>query len=134
MTFNSGKESTATIEGTELPTTEWSVDPSVEIVRFLNSKTDDYAIKKPTFKDCTFTITIDWDFDSNPFQTPTTLNIGTELTNVRLYLNGVASEYWHFPTAIVVGTPQSTSTEGKIVTTINCENSGEFGIPGSPVA
>lgn len=133
MTFHSGKESTATVAGTELPTTEWSVDPSIDIQRFLNSKTDDYAVKEGTFKDCPFTISCDYDFDANPFQAPTAITIGTILTNVRLYVNGTSGDYWHFPSAIVVSTPMTTGTESKPTLTFNCENSGQFGYPGSPV-
>ena len=49
----------------------------------------------------------DQDFDANPFQTPFDFSIGTELTNVRCYLNGTSGIYWHFPSAVVVSTPQS---------------------------
>jgi hypothetical protein len=138
MEFHSGIASTASVGGTELPSTGWDVDPTIEIVNFRNSKTDAYSLKEGTFKDVTFTIRVDYDFDANPFQAPVSIDVGTILSNVRLYLQGGGSggtgDFWHFPTAIVTGTPQSVETEGKISTTINATNSGEWGRPGSPVS
>lgn len=131
MQFHSGKGGTVTIGGTELPITEWSVDPSVEIQRFHNSKTGDFAVKEGTFKDCPFTITLDFDLDENPFQTPITVQAGEEISTVKLILppDAATGKFWLFPVAVVVGTPQSLAVEGKITTTINCENSGTFSYP-----
>lgn len=137
MDFHSGIGGTATINGTELPVTGWDVDPSIEIVNFRNSKTDEFSVKEGTFKDATFTIRFDWDFDDNPFAAPIDVDLGTVLTNVRLWLRGGGAggtgNYWHFPLAIATGTPQSLETEGKITTSINATNSGAFGRPGNPV-
>jgi hypothetical protein len=133
MEFHSGRESTATINGTELPTTGWSVDPTSEIVTFRNSKTDRYSLKEATYHDLSGSITIDFDHDENPFVAPIGLADGAELTDVKLYTNGVGSLFYDLPSIIIVGTPTSVETEGKLSVTINFTNNGEYGTPGNPV-
>jgi hypothetical protein len=135
MELHSGKDGAATLaSGTNtisLPITGWSVDPTTEIVRFRNSKTGNYSVKEGTFLDCTFSITIDHDFDENPFASPVSLAPGLLLTDVNLFLNGGTNgtSFWDFPEAITVGTPQTLEIEGKIVTTINAEASGAWNPP-----
>lgn len=135
MELHSGKTGTVTIaSGTstvELPITNWNVDPTTEIVNFRNSKTGNYSVKESTFKDCTFSVAFDHDFDENPFAAPLSLDPGDELTNVKLFLNGGTSgtSFWLFPSAIVVGTPQTLEIEGKINTTINAEANGAWTKP-----
>jgi hypothetical protein len=132
MEFHSGVNASAKIGVTELATTNWSVDPAIDIVNFRNSKTDAYSVKETTFKNCTGTIDVDFDFDDNPFTAATPLVLGTVLTDLKLYVDDVADNtlYWHFPLAIVTSTPQSAPTEGKITTSIRFENSGIFYPPG----
>jgi hypothetical protein len=125
-TFHAGNTGTVTIGATELAVTGWAVDPSAEVARFRNSKTGGYTAKEVTWKEATFTIDVDYDFDANPF---TTLGFGTNVTNVKLYLHGATSPFWNFPKAIVVGTPQRTEVDGKITTTFNLENDGTFSTP-----
>jgi len=127
--FRSGKTGTATINGTELAVTDWSVTPGVEIVRFRNSRTGTYDQKEGTFRDASGTISFDYDFDQSPWGAPLSLEEGDTVTNVRLYLNGTSGPYWEFPSAVITGTPQSLSTAGKITTSINFENSGVFTRP-----
>lgn len=129
-TFHSGKGGTATVNGTELAVTDWSVDPSTEIARFRNSKTGNFTKKETTFKEATLTITVDYDFDANPFSS---LPLGTTVTNVKLYLQGGGAGgsggFWDFPSAIVVSTPQSVAVNGNIQTSFNLENDGTFSAP-----
>lgn len=125
-TFHAGNQGTATVAGVELSVVSWSVDPNTEIARFRNSKTAGFTKKEATWKEATFTIDVDWDFDANAFAT---VGLGTTVTNVRLYLRTTSGNYWSFPSAIVVGTPQRTDVDGKIVTTLNLENDGTFSAP-----
>lgn len=133
MTFHSGIASTATVNGTELPSTRWTVEPRVDIVEFKNSKTDAYAQKEATFKSCDFTIDLDYDFDANPFLVGPGLTIGTKLTDVKLYMQGGGTggsgSYWSFPSAIITGTPMTSENEGKVTVTLNCTNDGTFSPP-----
>jgi hypothetical protein len=139
MTFHSGKGGTATFTpaggGTsvvELPITNWSVDPKTEMVNFRNSKTGNYSKKEATFKDCDFTIGLDYDFDGSVFAAPISLNEGDVLTGVHLYLGPTgttSTSFWLFPSAIVLGTPQTLEVDGKIGTTINCTADGTWTPP-----
>jgi hypothetical protein len=130
MTFHSGTTATAKVGATELPVVSWNVDPSVEIQRFINSLTGNFAQKEATFKDARFTLVLDYDFEASPFAATPNLTIGTKVTNVKLYLDGPSgTKFWSFPSAVVVSTPQSNEVAGKPVTTINLENDGTFSAP-----
>lgn len=124
-TFHAGNGGTATVNSVELAVKGWSVDPSVEVARFRNSKTAGYTVKETTWKEATFSIDVDWDFDLNPFAA---LGLGSTVTNVKLFLRA-AGQFWLFPSAIVVSEPQSLEVNGEIVTRINLENSGTFTAP-----
>lgn len=133
MSYNprSGISGTATVNGTELPITDWSVNPSATILQFVNSLTGKHAKKASTFEDATFSFSFDWDDSNNPFAAPLTIVQGSTITNVKLLLDGPSgSLYWNFPSAIVVSTPQSMQRAGKITTSVNCTADGTFAAPG----
>jgi hypothetical protein len=130
MTNHSGKDGTATINGAEIPLTGWSVNPTSDIVGFRNSKTGKFTKRETTFKDLTFSIDLDFDFDANPFAVGVGLIPGAALTNVKLYLNGVAGLFHNIPEAIVTGTPQSLTVEGKIITRVNGVTNGTYALAG----
>ena len=132
MSYLSGITASATINGTELPVTGWSVSPSAVILRYVNSKTGLHPVKQSTIVDATFSLQIDYDPTNQPFATPLAIVPGSLLTAVKLYLDFGAgnANFWNFPQAIVAGTPQSVTREGKTVTVINCEASGQLAAPG----
>lgn len=135
MTFHSGNQGTATINGVELPVTAWSTTPAVDIIRFANSKTGGFRKKEATYKDADFTIEVDYDFDANPFAVAPGLTVGTVVTNIKLFLRGspigapTAQPYWNFPSAIVTTTPQRLENEGKITTSFSFTADGTFSPP-----
>jgi hypothetical protein len=139
MDMHSGIDGTATVGSDELPITGWTVNITGEIVRFRNSKTNRGTLKEPTFRDGAGTITVDFDFDENPFGSPFTMATGTRLSNVKLYLRKTADPvddtepYWDFPSVILGTIAQTLEIEGKIQTTFNFEVDGEFGYPGQAV-
>jgi hypothetical protein len=115
----------------ELPIVGWNVTASVEVLRYKNSLTGNHPAKATTFSDATFSINIDYDDANQPFSSAG-LNLvpGATLTNVKLLLDGSAgTKYWSFPTAFVVGTPQSMVREGKITTSLQCEPTGQWAAP-----
>lgn len=124
--FHAGNQGTATINGVELAVMSWNVAPVVELARFRNSKTAGFTKKEATWKDATFTITVEYDFLANPFAV---LPAATTVTNVKLYLRGTSGPYWLFPSAIVVGDPQSVDVDGKIGTSFSLEADGTFARP-----
>lgn len=131
--FHSGKGGTATVDGHELAVTVWDNNPATELARFRNSKTGNFTKKENTFQDSVFSITLDFDFLDNVFDSPVNVDIGAFLSQVKLYLHGTSGLYWHYPSAIVVSTPQRLEIDGRINTVINCEADGAFGRPGHPV-
>jgi hypothetical protein len=130
MTFHSGKTGTGTVNGTEVPLTDWAVDSSATIVQFINSKTGNYPKREATFRDLTGNFGIDFDFDANLFASPLSILAGVTVTNIKLYLNGTAGLYWGIASAVIQGTPQSLSVDGKIITRVNFATDGTVTAPG----
>jgi hypothetical protein len=133
--FYSGVGGTASI-GTppvELTITDWEVRPSAQLTRFRNSKSGPYDIVEANWLSATVTISIEFDFGNNPFAT---IQVGSRLTNVALYLHQSApgqldGPAWTFGSLIVTSTPQTLPMTGKsIVTQVSCVNDGPFSYPG----
>ena len=87
--FHSGVSGAASV-GTppiELPITDWQVHPEAKLNRFRNSKSGPSDIVEAAWLNATVTLTIDYDFSANPFQSPALIQAGARLTNVMLYLH-----------------------------------------------
>ena len=84
--FYSGVGGTASIgqPPVELTITDWEVRPSAQLTRFRNSKSGPYDIVEANWLSATVTISIEYDFGNNPFAT---IQVGSQLTNVALYLH-----------------------------------------------
>jgi hypothetical protein len=130
MTFTSGKDGKATVNGTELPITRWNAAPALELVDFRNSKTGSFTDFEDTFKDLRVTIEVDWDVDQQPFAAPFGLLLGALLTNVKLYVKGLTGPFWSLPSAKVVNTPQSVEVAGRVTTSFEIRAKGSFKSPG----
>ena len=133
-TYHSGVNGTCTINGTELSVISWRVNATNEIVKFTNSKTGLYPYREATFHDCSVSVVIDMDFAQDPFQTPLSIQIGTTLSSVNLYLHQTAPGamnglYWGFPSLIVSSTPQDLTVDGKIGTSFEAVINGPFTYP-----
>jgi hypothetical protein len=129
--FHSGAFGTAALGTNELSVTGWSVQPSAELVEFKNSKSGGYVLREATFKDCTVTIDVDFDFGNNPFQTPYSIQPGATLTNVELYLNQTGAGQlnglaWTFSSLVVDSTPQKLLVDGKITTRFSAKGNGSY--------
>lgn len=134
MTFHSGFLGKATINGNEVPITLWNVNPGVRVAQTDNSMSGGFMLRESSGgKTASFTITIDYDFDANPFATPYGLVIGAKITNVKLYLNDTTGVFWNFPSAVVTTTPQQAQHSGTdmIGVQINCDSDGTFSYPGA---
>jgi hypothetical protein len=135
--FYSGVGGTASL-GTpafQLPITDWEVRPTAQITRFRNSKTGPYDLVEASWLNATVTVSIEYDFNNNPFQPPPSIQVGTELKNVRLYLHqsgpgNMDGSAWSFPSLVVTGTPQTLPLSGQnIVTKFTCVTNGPFSYP-----
>jgi hypothetical protein len=136
--FHSGFGGTAAVgtsPGTELPITEWSVRPTAKHATFQTSKNMGYDQVEANWKSATVTITVEYDFNNNPFISPTNIQIGTVLTNVVLYLHqsGVGTldgPNWTFPSLLVTETNQSLQVNGgNIRVQITGVSNGTFTAP-----
>ena len=116
--FHSGYFGTAALGSNELSITSWEVHPTAQLVEFKNSKSGGFVLREATFKDCTVTIDLDFDFGNNPFQSPFAIQPGTTLSTVKLFLfqsaagmlDGLA---WTFTSLVVDSTPQQLKVDGR---------------------
>jgi hypothetical protein len=135
--FYSGVGGTASVGSppVELPITDWEVRPTARITRFRNSKSGPNDLVEANWLNATVMIAVEYDFNSNPFQAPGAIQVGVELTNVKLYLHQSASGQldgpaWVFPSLIVTGTPQTLPLSGEnIVTRFTAVSNGPFTYP-----
>ncbi|HUB24554.1 MAG TPA: hypothetical protein VL992_03920 [Tepidisphaeraceae bacterium] len=135
--FYSGVGGTASV-GTppvELPITDWEVRPTAQITRFRNSKSGPYDLVEANYLNATVTVTVEYDFNNNPFQAPASIQIGMELSNVQLFLHrsntgSLDGAAWSFPSLIVTGTPQTLRLTGQnIAVSFSCVSNGAFSYP-----
>lgn len=135
--FHSGVGGTASVgsPAVELPITDWEVRPTAEVTKFRNSKTGPYEQVEGTWKSAAVTVSVEYDFANNPFQTPAAIQVGATLSNVKLYLHQSApglldGPAWTFPSLVVTTTPQTLPVNGQnIVTKFTCVTNGTFGYP-----
>lgn len=140
--FHSGKYGTATVNGTEIALIRWEVDPTVDIVRFLNSKTGSYPKREATFYDASVSLVFDYDFDAPSFSAPLLLYPG-QIIQSKLYLRQTAPSalngtFWQFPKTgldttsnglVIQGSPMSCDVDGKIGTSVSALITGAFTFP-----
>jgi hypothetical protein len=129
--FHSGYLGTAALGSNELSVVSWDVQPTAQLVEFKNSKSGGYVLREATFKDCTVTIEVDFDFGNNPFQSPYSIQPGTTLSNVKLCLQQSASGQldglaWTFASLVVESTPQKLEVDGKITTRFTAKGNGSY--------
>jgi hypothetical protein len=132
--FHSGSFGTAALGTNELSVTGWEVQPTAQLVEFKNSKSGGYVLREATFKDCSVTIQIDYDFGNDPFSSPYSLAPGATLTNVVLCLHQTAAgaldgPNWSFTSLVVDGTPQQLQVDGRITTRVTAKGNGSYTAP-----
>lgn len=112
----SGLLGTVTVNGTELPITNWSTSPTAQVIPFVNSLSGGHPNKLGGITDGgMFSFSYDWDDNNTPFSAPLSLRVGQTITNVKLFIDGSAgSRFKSIPSAIVVGTPLGVEVAGKI--------------------
>src|ERR1700722_18944347 len=129
--FHSGSFGTAALGTNELSIVGWDVHPTAQLVEFKNSKSGGYVLREATFKDCSVTNDVDFDFGNNPFQTPFSLQPGTTLTNVKLCLHQTTAGAldglaWTFTSLVVDSIAQSLKVDGKVTTRFTAKGNGSY--------
>jgi hypothetical protein len=135
--FYSGVGGTASVGNPplELPITDWQVNPSAQTTRFRNSKSGPFDIVESNWLSATVTISIEYDFSNSPFQSPAAIQVGSRLTNVKLFLHQSSpgqldGPAWTFGSLVVTATPQSLPMTGRNITTrLTCASDGPFTYP-----
>lgn len=132
--YHNGYTGTAFAGTQELSIISWNVNPTTGTTEFKTSKSGGFVIRETNFKDCTVSIVIEYDFGNAPFKTPSTITLGTTLTDVQLFLHQTVSgaldgPKWQFSALVVDATPQSLAVDGKIQTTISMKGAGAFYSP-----
>lgn len=128
--FYSGFFGTAAIAANELAVVKWSINPTAKLEEFRNSLSGAYVVRQSTFLDFSGSLDIDYDFANGLFLTTYGgLTPGTILAGLRLFLHQTAKSalngsFWGIPSAIVDGTPQDLTVDGKIITRVMYKGAG----------
>jgi hypothetical protein len=109
--------------------TGWEVSPEAAEHRTDDTASNGYATRILGIRNCTFSMTCNFDAANNYLESPESLGIGQTVNQVKLYLNGTAGTFWSFPTARVISTPMSSRVGDVTTVTINCANDGTFTAP-----
>ena len=128
-----GTDTSGTISGgTELPITDWEVNPKVEAAHFRTSKNGPYEQLEANWQTAQVTISIEYDFANNPFQiSGNALKVGATVSNVQLFLHQSGTStldglFWYFPSLIVMDVHQVLPVDGKNITTkVMCNSNGK---------
>lgn len=67
-----------------------------------------------------------WDSGDNPHDDPPDIQDGEALTNVRLYPDQNAGDYWDFPAMMVTGVTISAEVNGKVEIEFTAVSNGTF--------
>lgn len=134
-THTSGKDGTVTVNGTELPITNWRVDPNIRVAETDNSLSGGFLlVATSNGKMATVSFDVDIDTASNPFAPAINLMIGKTLTNLKLHIDGSGgSLFYLFPSFLVTNTPESLARNQTTMAnvTVTGRNNGTFSYPGS---
>ncbi len=131
MTHTSGKNSSFAINSVSYDGKGWTVDPQGQEVRTDNTADNGYSNRIISMKDIKATLEFEFDVSANLMDTTPTLQIGTVLTGVKLFLDesGSSSVYWSLPSAIVLSTPMQAKVGDAIKWTVTIGNKGAFAPP-----
>jgi len=129
MTNHSGKDGHVTVSGNDLPVISWGHTPNADTVQFRHSLSGNFEGTESTFKSSTGTVTIEYDYDSNPFAAPVALFPGVSLTNLKLIINRTANKFWLYPSVVVTSTPQSCEINGRVQTSFSFRANGTYSAP-----
>ncbi len=89
---------------------EWDVDEDGDEFDSTSFEDAPYGDTDVSTIQCSVRIMGLWDSTRNPHNAPLQLNPKQQLSEVRLYLSGLASSYWRFPKAMVT----KGSTKAKV--------------------
>ena len=107
---------------------EWSVEHDVGEIDTSNFEGAGYTDRIAGLKDVTITLTMDYDSGANPLDI-TGFYPGSNVTNLRLYLNDTTSPYWSFPSAICLKVSEPAKVKEGMPITFTLKNKGTFSLP-----
>src|SRR5699024_4424162 len=93
-TFFSGKNGKCTGNGTAVLTTGRKVEPVADRHDVTNTGSGGFGSIITSIKRAKFSIEANWNAAANPLDDPPGLVEGATLTNVKLYLDGLASPFY----------------------------------------
>lgn len=135
MGYRSGIDGAANINGTEVPTTTWSISPTGELSEFKNSLTGKHVALAPGFDDGgPISVGFDWSDETNAFAAPLSFRPNQQVTNLKLYISKAANIFHSFPSVYVTGIPHSLQVAGKQTLMVNFRVDGQYQLAGGVLA
>lgn len=125
----SGKSAKVRVNNTAHYAEEWDVEPEADLLDANSFEGGGYKDYIAGLFGAGFTVRGWYDAGANPFDAPMNIQIGTVLTNVKIYVNDTTGPFWNFPKAIVATTPHKANVKGRVELSFTAKGKGTFSYP-----
>jgi hypothetical protein len=133
MATTPGYKGKVTIGGVELTAcyADVDIDPKAEI-KDISCKGPQGRFKVKQFgqEDATVKITLHWDPDEDPTESPPNFQQGQVIEDLKFYPDRDEPRYWYADELLIVNTPLSSKNADITMFEMNAESSGRFGWAG----
>lgn len=129
MTPRSAKNAFVRVGNATYAHQSWNVNPKADLIDTSNSESGGAAEYTAGFVYCDVSISGPFDAAQNPYDAPVGFQAGETISNVKLYLNGLAGPFWSFPTLKVESAPNKADVKQALMIDISGKAHGEWVYP-----
>lgn len=126
--FFSGNSGKVKVGSATLKVTDWNADPQGDLNENTHSGSGGYKGYNPGNQGLTGTVSMQWDAEDNPTDSPPNLNPLAEVA-LELYLEDAAGFYLDVPSAYITGTPIGVPNGGNVTFQFNFTANGPWTMP-----
>ena len=128
-TYTNGQGGKVTIGVTDLDVVSWSFNPGAETADTTNTGSGGYANSILQLKRGTGTVTCNLDTTTLPQASPPDIIIGTNPTELKLYIGATGKSYTFGANTIITSTPITNPAVGLVSYTFDFETIGSWTDP-----
>lgn len=124
----SAKNAMVRINGVTLAVKSWNVDAKADEIDTTNTEGGGFYEGITGIESAEVTLELDVDSLVNPYDNPPNLGPG-QVTEVKLYWNGLLGPFWYFPKLLIFGAPNKANVKEAVGLSIRGKGNGIFGYP-----
>jgi len=125
--FITGKNGKVTVEGTDIPISEWSAEGKADLVDRTNSQSNGKKKYGVGLEECSGTVKLHWDGDANPMDTPGIYQ-GADVA-LHCYISGSSGPYLNVASALIESVKPSVNISGGVDLEFTWKSNGDFTWP-----